>query len=79
VAGAILTGYGSLIALAVIRSSMKKAPEVVEAAPAPAAAPSTSTGVPSVESPDFDAFVESDAFVKLMENEEELATLTAKM
>jgi hypothetical protein len=75
VAGAILASYGALIAVAVLRP--KKAPEPV-VAPAPVAAPSTSTGVPSVDSPEFDAFVESDAFIQLMENEEELAALTAE-
>ena len=76
VAGAILTTYGALIAIAMLRP--KKAPEPVAATPTTPAPAAASTGVPSIDSPEFVAFVESDAFIQLLENEEELAALTAE-
>ena len=73
VAGAILTGYAGVISVATLRSKMKsKAPE---AAAAPAAAASTAPSsdiLPSVESPDFEKFLESDAFGKFVESEDSL-------
>jgi hypothetical protein len=47
----------------------------VEAAPAVEAAPTTTTGVPSIESPEFEKFVGTEAFEKLLENEKELVKL----
>ena len=59
VAGAILSGYGVLILGAVIKSKIGgKAPEPEPAAPA--AAPAASSGdLPSIESPEFEKFIES--------------------
>lgn len=59
VAGAILSGYGVLILGAVIKSKIGgKAPEPEPAAPA--AAPAASSGdLPSIESPEFETFIES--------------------
>eukprot|EP00563_Minutocellus_polymorphus_P007415 CAMPEP_0181032746 /NCGR_PEP_ID=MMETSP1070-20121207/6897_1 /TAXON_ID=265543 /ORGANISM="Minutocellus polymorphus, Strain NH13" /LENGTH=101 /DNA_ID=CAMNT_0023110145 /DNA_START=671 /DNA_END=976 /DNA_ORIENTATION=+ len=59
VAGAILSGYGVLILAAVIKSSIGgKAPEPEPAAPV--AAPAASSGdLPSIESPEFEKFIES--------------------
>ena len=48
-----------------------KKPEV--AAPVLAAAPTT--GIPSIESPEFETFLESEAFVQLLESEDQLAAL----
>eukprot|EP00563_Minutocellus_polymorphus_P003408 CAMPEP_0181040346 /NCGR_PEP_ID=MMETSP1070-20121207/10996_1 /TAXON_ID=265543 /ORGANISM="Minutocellus polymorphus, Strain NH13" /LENGTH=123 /DNA_ID=CAMNT_0023118343 /DNA_START=6 /DNA_END=377 /DNA_ORIENTATION=+ len=58
-AGAILSGYGVLILAAVIKSSIGgKAPEPEPAAPV--AAPAASSGdLPSIESPEFEKFIES--------------------
>ena len=59
--------------MARIRSAMKgKKPEV--AAPVLAAAPTT-TGIPSIESPEFETYLESEAFVQLLESEDQLAAL----
>ena len=52
----------------------KKKPEKKEA-PAPAASSTPSEGIPSVESPEFVTFLESDALVKLLENEEQLKAM----
>lgn len=72
-AGAILGGYSGLIAVAMIRSKVKGAPPAEEPAAATevAAVPVTG-GVPSVESPEFEKFIESDAFMKMVESEEQL-------
>lgn len=76
VAAAIITGYGSLVAIAQIRSAFKKKPAPVEE-PAPAAPAATTTGIPAVDSPEFEAFVSSDAFTNLLENEDQLTALLA--
>lgn len=48
-----------------------------EKAPAPvAAAPASSEGIPSVDSPEFDSWVDSGALEKLLDNEEQLKALT---
>ena len=59
VAGAILSGYGVLILGAVIKSKIGgKAPEPEPAAPA--AAPAAASGdLPSIDSPEFEKFIES--------------------
>jgi hypothetical protein len=62
--------------LALIRSAIKGKPPVVEAAPVVAAAP-TATGIPDVDSPEFALYLESDAFMTLLESEEQLAALCA--
>jgi hypothetical protein len=43
----------------------------------PAAAPATTTGIPDMESPDFEKYIESDAFTKLIESEDQLSALLA--
>lgn len=70
---AILGGYFGLYVLYSISSALggkKKAktpePEPVKAAPA------SSEGIPDVESADFVSFLESDALIKLLENEDAL-------
>mmetsp|Transcript_15697 Transcript_15697/g.18925 ORF Transcript_15697/g.18925 Transcript_15697/m.18925 type:complete len:134 (-) Transcript_15697:190-591(-) len=72
-AGAILGGYSGLIAVAMIRSKIKGAPPAEEpAAVSEAPAVPATGGVPSVESPEFEKFIESDAFMKMVESEEQL-------
>jgi hypothetical protein len=83
VAIAILSGYGGLVVLYKIKSAItsKPAPKQVAAA-APAAAASTDSGddaVPSVESPAFEKYVESDSFYKLLEDEVKLAKVVESM
>lgn len=77
VAAAILGGYSSLVVLAKIRGAMKGSPPPVEEAPA-AAAPVASTGIPDVNSPEFATYVESDAFMNLLNSEEQLGALCAE-
>jgi hypothetical protein len=60
--------------MARIRSAMKgKKPEAV--APVLAATATTTTGIPSIESPEFETYLESEAFVQLLESEDQLAAL----
>jgi hypothetical protein len=78
VAAAILGGYSSLIVVAQIRSAMKGKPPVVEAAaPVSTDVAPTATGIPDVNSPEFATYVESDAFMTLLDSEEQLAALCA--
>ncbi len=69
-AGAVLGGYFTLISFFVIKSKLKgKAPEAVVAA----TAVSGSDLIPSLDSPDFEAFVSSEArLAKFLESEESL-------
>mmetsp|Transcript_58712 Transcript_58712/g.70035 ORF Transcript_58712/g.70035 Transcript_58712/m.70035 type:complete len:136 (-) Transcript_58712:93-500(-) len=73
-AGAILGGYGALIGVAVLRSKLKgSAPEPEPAVkPAAVAASGGSDVLPSVESPAFESFLESDAFGKFLESEDSM-------
>lgn len=70
---AILGGYVGLGVLYKIKSSVggKPAPAEVSGASSGASSP----GIPGIESPEFEKFVETDAFVKLLENEAQLAKL----
>jgi len=68
IAGLILTGYGSLIALYQIKSAFTAKPAVVEEVKQVA----IEGGIPSSDSPEFSAFLDSDAFLQLLENEEQL-------
>ncbi len=61
-----------MILLARLRSGFKgKAPEV----PVVVAPVTTTTGIPSIESPEFETFLESEAFLQLLESEDQLAAL----
>ena len=75
VAMAILGGYTGMIVLYKMSSAIGGKKKVPEAAPAVVAATTKSTteGIPSIESPEFNAFLESIAFEKLLENDESLA------
>ena len=73
-------GYASLFVLSKIGSAMggkKKAEE--PAAAAPAAASVEGAGVPSVGTPEFDKFLETDAFEKLLGSDEQLGKVLADM
>jgi hypothetical protein len=39
----------------------------------------STTGIPSIESPAFEKFVETDAFTKLLESEEQLTQLAESL
>jgi hypothetical protein len=71
---AILGGYFSIYLLYKLRCAFTKKPPVVEKAPVVEVA-TVNTGVPSVESPAFEQFVETSAFEQLLENEGQLAKL----
>ena len=78
-AAAILGGYSSLIGLAVLRSKMKStpAPVVVETVTVSATPATTdSSGIPSVDSPEFDAYLDTKGFMMLLDNDSQLNELT---
>jgi hypothetical protein len=58
VAGAIMGGYGALISFFVLKSKFSKKP--VAPAPVETPVPITSDAIPSIESNDFAAFIESE-------------------
>merc|ERR1712161_161938 len=70
---AILSFYGSLIGLSRIRASFAKQPEAVEEAPKPTTVVVSSSGIPSIESPDFEKYIESAAFLALLSDGDALA------
>jgi hypothetical protein len=64
--------YGSLIGLAVLRYKLKSKPPA-----APVVVPTTTvaSGIPAVDSPEFETYLASPAFVQLLESEDQLAAL----
>jgi hypothetical protein len=81
-AAAILGGYSSLIGIAVLRSKMNSTPpapvvETVKISETPTT--TDASGIPSVDSPEFDAYVDSKAFMMLLENDSQLTELTNSM
>lgn len=80
-AAAILGGYGTLIGLAVLRNKMKATPEVevveVVSVAVPAATTTTDdSGIPPIDSPEFDHYLDSKAFFMLLANDSQLNALT---
>lgn len=73
VVAVILTGYASLIAIANISSSKKGKLPVVEEVKPVVVSSSIEGGIPSSDTPEFAAFLDSDAFLQLLENEVQLA------
>jgi hypothetical protein len=69
---AIMGGYSALFVLFKIKSAISKpqkgAPAVTPAAMAGDAP--AGMGMPSVDSPDFDKFLETDRFTKMLESED---------
>mmetsp|Transcript_23629 Transcript_23629/g.39092 ORF Transcript_23629/g.39092 Transcript_23629/m.39092 type:complete len:127 (-) Transcript_23629:184-564(-) len=74
-AAAILGGYSSLVVVAQISSAMKGKPPVVVEAPKVVVAATTSTGIPDVNSPAFAEYMDSEAFVTLLDSDEQLTAL----
>ena len=72
-------GYAGLVTLFKIKGAMsgKKAEEPAPAAPASSAV--ATTGIPSVDSPEFDKYLETDAFYKMLESEEQLSKVVEDM
>lgn len=79
VAMAILGGYAGLYVLYSIGSAIGGKKKVVVTAPAPSVETTTTTGaVPPIDSPEFEKFLESDAFLKLLESDELLTAALEK-
>jgi len=74
VAIAILSGYAGIAVLFKIKGAMSGKP-VEEAKPVAKVSAAPTTGVPALESPEFEKFVETDAFTKLLEDESQLTKL----
>lgn len=72
---AILSFYGGITVLYKIKSALSSKPVVVEEAKPVSTTEVVTTGVPSIESAAFEKFVETDAFAKLLENEDQLTKL----
>jgi hypothetical protein len=76
---AILGGYAGLFALIKIKGAISGKPEE----PAPVAVSSTpvvaSTGIPAVDTPEFDRYLETDAFYNMLDNDEQLAKVVEDM
>jgi hypothetical protein len=77
---AILGGYTGLFVLIKIGGALtggkaeEPAPVVASSAPIVA-----TTGVPGTESPEFDAYLETDAFYKMLDSDEQLAKVCEDM
>lgn len=78
VALAIMGGYAGLFVVVKIGGAMG-GKKKEEPAPAPVASSAPSTGVPSIESPEFDEFLGSEAFEKLLSSDEQLGKVLADM
>ena len=68
---AILGGYATLIVLYKIKSALSGTPPEEEKSVSTV----TVTGIPSIDSLDFEKFVETEAFEKLLEDEGQLLKL----
>lgn len=75
---AIMGGYAGLFVVVKIGGAMG-GKKKEEPAPAPVASSAPSTGVPSIESPEFDEFLGSEAFEKLLSSDEQLGKVLADM
>jgi len=81
VALAIMGGYVGLFGLYKISSAIGgKKPEAapVVAVATPVADVATS-GIPSVDSPEFDKYIETDAFYNMLDSDEQLGKVLADM
>merc|ERR1711862_1029381 len=74
-AGAILGGYTTLYILSTLWPSSKKKEEPAKVVAMVTAA--VTTGIPDVNSPEFEKYVETDAFLNMLNNDEELSAWAA--
>jgi hypothetical protein len=74
VAIAILGGYFGIFVLVKIKGAISGKPKVEETVTTKVTI-TTTTGIPALESPEFEKFVETDAFEKLLEDEAQLSKL----
>ena len=74
-------GYAGLYVLVKIKGAISGGKKEEAAAPvAASSAPvDASTGIPSVDTPEFDKYLETDAFYKMLENEEQLGKVVQDM
>lgn len=74
-------GYFGLFCLFKIKGAVSGGKAVEEAAPAPVSTGTVdaSTGIPAVDTPEFDKYLETDAFYKMLENEEQLGKVVEDM
>jgi hypothetical protein len=79
VAMAIMGGYFGLFTLYKIKSALGGKPVEAPAAPAPTTAFIQTTGVPSVDTPEFDKYLETDAFYNMLDDDEQLAKVVEDM
>lgn len=76
---AILGGYVGLFVLFKLKSAVSGG-SVEEPAPVASSAPVVATtGIPAVDTPEFDKYLETDAFYKMLENEEQLGKVVEDM
>jgi hypothetical protein len=76
---AILGGYTGLFVLIKIGgaiSGTKEEPAPVVASSSPVVA---TTGIPAIDTPEFDKYLETDAFYKMLDSDEQLAKVVADM
>jgi hypothetical protein len=77
---AILGGYTGLFVLAKVTSAIRGGGKVEEAAPVISSAPVVATtGIPPVDTPEFDKYLETDAFYNMLDNDEQLAKVVEDM
>lgn len=77
---AILSGYAGLFVLFKIKGALTGSAPVEEAAPAASSSPViASTGIPPVDTPEFDKYLETDAFYNMLDNDEQLAKVVEDM
>lgn len=61
-------------------SAMSGGGKVQEAAPVISSAPVVATtGIPAVDTPEFDKYLETDAFYKMLDSDEQLGKVVADM
>lgn len=72
-ASAVMSGYSVLIGIAILSSGGGKKEEPVEEVVKVAAPTAPTGGIPSVDSDEFASYVETEAFLQLLDSEDQLA------
>jgi hypothetical protein len=70
-------GYFGIFCLVKIKGAMSG--KKVEAPAVASTALVATTGIPAVDTPEFDKYLETDAFYKMLENEEQLGKVVEDM
>ncbi|KAL3935266.1 MAG: hypothetical protein SGBAC_009183 [Bacillariaceae sp.] len=74
---AIMGGYGGLYMLVKMKSAMSGSKEEEKPAVVSSGA-DTGAGIPAIGTPEFDKFLDSEAFVQLLDSEEQLTKALAE-